>query len=63
MTGASPFSYRETVRKELRRRAEAAASFCDELLERLHREDGCTASSASQARLQRLVSAIGLGLC
>jgi len=56
MNQSPTLAYGDTVRKTLRRRAEAVVSFCDELLERLHREDGYTASSTSQARLQRLVS-------
>jgi len=49
MSDASPLDYRESIRKELRRRTEAITSLCEEM--RAHGD-----SRESQARVHRLVS-------
>ena len=46
----------QATRKALERRAHAAVTFCDELLDRLHREDGSVAGSTSSHRVYKLVS-------
>ena len=49
MSDAIPLDYRESIRRELRRRAEAITAFCVEMRQQ-------ATSSDSQARLERLVS-------